>query len=83
MSGEARLRGRVVDAGGVPVEGAVVWVVEGPPHPDIAAVTGPSGGFELGELEPGRYVVAARTAETRGQVTVDLETAAEVEVVVR
>lgn len=75
-----RLAGRVVDATGAPVAGAVV--TDGPPGADPAhlAYTDPAGQFELTGLAPGRPRVAV-FAEARGAralpVLVDLETIAD------
>ena len=54
-----RISGSVVDAQGAPVDGARVFLTAGPvPLPDIAAVTGPDGRFELTAPAPGDYTVA-------------------------
>ena len=54
-----RISGSVVDAQGAPVDGARVFLTAGPvPLPDIAAVTGPDGRFELAAPAPGDYTIA-------------------------
>ncbi|MEF2526816.1 MULTISPECIES: carboxypeptidase-like regulatory domain-containing protein [Streptomyces] len=58
--------GTVVDADGSPVAGAVVHLADGPgPVPDIAALTGPDGGFSFPVGAEGVYTVACRTADGR------------------
>lgn len=54
-----KILGKVVRAGGRPVEDLNVFVVSGPSHPDLAAITAPDGSFSLGALQPGRYVLSA------------------------
>ena len=54
-----RISGSVVDAQGAPVDGARVFLTAGPvPLPDIAALTGADGRFELSAPAPGEYTVA-------------------------
>lgn len=72
------LEGVVSDSSGRAVADAAVMLGEGPEHPDIAAVTGASGEFRFGELQPGDYEVIvnssgeptrARTRVEAGRVT--------------
>jgi protocatechuate 3,4-dioxygenase beta subunit len=56
------LTGLVSDAAGGPVADAAVVLGDGPPHPDIAAVTGASGQFRFDALEPGEYEVIVNRA---------------------
>src|SRR5262245_48584459 len=49
------VRGWVVTSDRRAVPDATVAVSGGPPHPDIAAMTGDDGTFSLGDLSPGRY----------------------------
>ena len=54
------IAGSVLDAQGTPVDGARVFLTAGPvPLPDIAAVTGEDGRFELTAPAAGDYTVAA------------------------
>lgn len=63
-------------------EGLAVAIVESDqPHPDLAAVTDENGEFVLGDLPPGRYVVAA--LDSRREVLLhDPDDVAEVQFVV-
>lgn len=57
------ITGRVTDAGGRPVEGAMVAIASSDrPHRDMAARSGPDGSFRLSGLEPGSYVIEAHHA---------------------
>ena len=52
----------MVDAHGRPIENARVFIAEAPaPVPDIAAVTGADGRFELEAEASGTYVVGCAT----------------------
>ncbi len=67
------LTGLVSDLSGRPVADAAVMLGDGPPHPDIAALTGESGEFRFEALEPGQYEVivnpaAAGSARVRSRV---------------
>jgi hypothetical protein len=66
--------GRVLGASGTPLADARVAFAEAPvPVPDIAAVTGPDGGFALSAPAHGRYVVlAAADGHVPAQVAVDV-----------
>lgn len=78
-------RGRVIDAEGLAVAGALVSVVWGTaPTPEIARRTNAEGCFLVG-LTPGeRFRVRATTADGRaGEVDVDGSVAAEIIVCVR
>lgn len=71
----AVISGIVRDERGEPVEGARVYVADGPgPVPDIALITGPDGRFTLGAPVPGRYTVEA-SVEGRDAVRATLEAA--------
>lgn len=53
-----RVSGRVLDADGKPVEGAVVWKTENPPREDprradADALSGPNGSFAMTAIPPG------------------------------
>lgn len=69
-SGDTGFTGRIVDAGGQPVAGAITLAYRTPDHrrmPDFtAAATGADGRFILYLPLGGRYCLAART-KTRGQ----------------
>lgn len=57
---DVTVRGEVRGADGAPVAGARVSITDSPvPVPEIAAVTGPDGGFVLAAPAPGRYAFAA------------------------
>lgn len=67
------LRGVVETTDGDPIADATVYVVEGPPHPDIAAQTNENGRFRLGGLGPGEYVIEVNAegfSPRRGRVRV-------------
>jgi protocatechuate 3,4-dioxygenase beta subunit len=67
------LAGTVQTTEGQPIPDARVLVVWGPTHPDLAALTNESGRFQLGSLDPGRYVIeidAEGYLATRGRVRV-------------
>jgi hypothetical protein len=72
MKGRALRRGRVVDAQGRPVPGALVSVVWGTaPTPEIGRRTNEDGAFQMG-LPPGRFRVRADgPGGAAGQVEVD------------
>jgi hypothetical protein len=62
----ALLKGRVVDRAGRPVSGAAIYFVAAPaPRPDIAMLSGEDGRFVLA-LEPGKYVIGARSDTAGG-----------------
>lgn len=64
-------RGRVVDADGRPVAGALVAVVWGTaPTRDIGRRTNGEGAFQVG-LEPGRYRIQATAQGASGEVEVE------------
>ncbi len=65
--------GHVMSAAGAPVADAVVEIIGGPSHADIASMTMPSGVFELPPLLPGRYEVAARIGDRRIVQSVDVK----------
>jgi hypothetical protein len=70
--------GRVVDAAGRPVEGALVSVVWGTaPTPEIARRTNAAGMFRVG-LPPGRFRLEAATENRTGQIEVDGEAGDEI-----
>lgn len=67
------LIGTVRTSAGAPVDEANVLIVDGPDHPDIAAITDAHGRFELGPLRRGVYrlqVYALGQAATEQQVQV-------------
>jgi len=69
------IHGRVVAEDGRPLSGASVAVQHAAgPVPDIAALTGADGTFELGGLPPGEvtlqaHLASGQTARARVQVT--------------
>jgi hypothetical protein len=68
------LRGTVLDATGHPVAQARVYFAQAPgPVPDVAALTGADGRFELAAGRAGVYEVACSTdAQGSAQVRVEL-----------
>ena len=63
-----RISGSVIDAQGAPVDGARDFFTAGPvPLPDIAAVTGADGRFELTAPAPGDYTVACAGETGEGE----------------
>lgn len=65
------MKGRVVDADGRPVAGALVAVVWGTaPTPDIGRRTDDAGAFQVG-LGPGRYRIRATARGASGEVEVE------------
>jgi hypothetical protein len=59
-TGAGGIRGRVTTESGEPVVGTPVMIGgDSPSHPDIAAVTGPTGEYEFVGLVPGDYEVLA------------------------
>ena len=51
------IAGVVMDIGGDPIPDASVFVVSGPTHAEIAALTDEAGAYRLGGLGPGTYVL--------------------------
>jgi hypothetical protein len=72
LKDERRLRkGRVVDAAGNPVAGALVAVVWGTvATPDIGRRTNQEGAFQVG-LPPGQFRIRAFTEQAAGEVEVE------------
>lgn len=71
MRDRALRTGRVVDAAGRPIQGALVSVVWGTaPTPEIARRTDATGAFHVG-LPPGRFRLEAATASEIGHVEVE------------
>lgn len=69
--GRSLRRGRVVDADGQPVAGALVAVVWGTgPTRDIGRRTNDEGAFQVG-LEPGRYRLQATAPGAAGEVEIE------------
>ncbi|HEU4452298.1 MAG TPA: carboxypeptidase-like regulatory domain-containing protein [Longimicrobium sp.] len=58
-----RVAGRVVDPGGSPVAEAAVMITSGPPHADMAALTGADGDFSFLDLAPGEYTFLANAPD--------------------
>ncbi|MFO7663140.1 MAG: carboxypeptidase-like regulatory domain-containing protein [Chloroflexota bacterium] len=67
--------GIVYDSTNRPLAEAVVMIVDGPTHPDIAALTGDDGSYDYNELLPGRYQIAANALD-HGSQTQTVEVAA-------
>ena len=83
-SGPGGIAGRVLDASGAPVRGAVVSIAEGPgPHLDIAAVTADDGRFRFTSLPPGLHRLAVRGAEGLVHADATVEPGFETELEVR
>jgi hypothetical protein len=60
---EGKVAGRIF-AGGLPQAEATVLVAQGSAdHPDIAALTGDDGQYQLGGLSAGRYTIEARLGQ--------------------
>jgi hypothetical protein len=76
----ALVKGRVVDRAGRPVSGAAIYFVAAPaPRPDIAMLSDADGWFVLA-LEPGKYVIGARSDPAgAGQTGIDVSDAPEVQ----
>jgi hypothetical protein len=55
----AIITGIIRNANDAPLADVNVLIVSGPPHHDIAAVSGSDGRFSLGNLQPGNYVLKA------------------------
>ena len=67
------INGRVLDAAGQPVAGAVVAVADSDqPHREIGARTGADGSFRLNGLLAGRYRLEAHHEGARGEVATTL-----------
>ena len=80
------ITGRVTDAAGQSVEGARVAIVSGTAaFPEIAAITGPDGSYQLGSLSAGTYEVAAHNDDGdrigQGSATVAASGAATLDIV--
>lgn len=58
MSESGEIQGFVNTVDRRPVEGAVAFILDGPAHPDVAAVTDAQGQFRFSDLAPGAYVVS-------------------------
>lgn len=85
MPGSARLvAGIVLDAAGKPLAQARVYFSAAPGSvPDIAALSGADGRFELSAPRPGRYQVTA-SSDAHGSASVPVEVgASNVEAIVR
>lgn len=54
-----RIKGLIRDADDIPIEDVNIVILDGPPHPDIAAITGADGAFGFSGLQPGNYVIKA------------------------
>ena len=74
MPGSARIvAGTVLDAAGRPVAQARVYFSAAPGSvPDIAALSGPDGRFQLNAPRPGRYQVSA-SCDASGSASVMVE----------
>ena len=69
------IAGVVRDEDGNAVEGARVYILEGPgPVPDVALITGADGRFTLGAPVAGRYTIEA-SAEGWGPVRATVDSA--------
>jgi protocatechuate 3,4-dioxygenase beta subunit len=66
-SDQGGVAGMVYDSTGRPLAEAVVMIVDGPTHPDIAALTGDDGSYYYDDLLPGRYQVAANALDRGAQ----------------
>lgn len=82
VSGRRVRYGRVTEADGRPVSGALVGVVSGTgPTPEIAIRTDQEGAFRIG-LPRGTYRLQAMTADGR-QGTVETDGDADVDIVIK
>lgn len=54
-----RIKGLIRDADDIPIEDVNIVILDGPTHPDIAAITGADGAFGFSRLQPGNYVIKA------------------------
>jgi hypothetical protein len=61
------IRGIVRDADNLPREDVNVIILDGLEHPDLSAVTDEEGRFDLGGLQPGRYVIKAFAGNTESE----------------
>lgn len=53
------ITGIIRNSSRAPLEEVNVMIVSGPPHPDIASVTGADGRFSFNSLRPGKYILKA------------------------
>lgn len=53
------IKGIVKDSNNVPMEGVNMVILNGPTHPDIAALTDSYGMFAFSDLNPGNYTIKA------------------------
>ena len=76
------IRGAVHDQQSLPLAGARVYFLSGPvPLPDVAAMTGPDGGFTLTAPVPGTYTIQCTLADGRSEHrSVSVEAGSEVTV---
>lgn len=59
--------GLAADETGRPLAEAAVLIAEGPPHPDIAALTDAEGRFRLTDLLPGVYTILVNAEDREPQ----------------
>lgn len=82
MSSSYRCRGWVLDAAGMPIDGAYVTIANSTVLiPEIAVVSGPDGGFEL-RLPAGIFTLSVHAGRLRGRATFNSADEQEVRIVV-
>ena len=68
------INGRVVDTNNVPIEGAIIMIVEGSsPFHDMAAVSDENGEFKIDDMENGSYVLQAIAEERKTKTSLKID----------